>query len=186
MEDDQHSLSFRLQAETGEKKTAFELAFVAATTSTAVALLLQPLQGRNRDEASSSSASSRAPASDKARIERQAEHIKKLEASLASKRKAPDQPGQRGRGRGRGRGAGNGRGRGRGGGDDVMNITQAMATMTLKLPPGNTSGPPGDAICFNFNVGKCTRGVPGQRCATGWHVCCKPGCQQVHAMIAHR
>ena len=121
------------------------------------------------------------------RIDKQAAHIQRLEATIANnKRKYPDQPGQRGRGRGRGRGAGNGRGRGRGGGDDVMTLAQALSTMTLKLPSGNTSGPPGDDVCCRFNVGKCTRAVPGQWCPTGWHVCCKPGCQLAHAMINHR
>ena len=168
-------------------KTSFQLAFVAATTSTEVALLLQPLQGRSRDEASSSSATGRTSATDRQRIDKQSAHIQRLEATIANnKRKATDQPGQRGRGRGRGRGAGNGRGRGRGDGDGILTLTQAMATMTLNLPPGSSTGPPGDSICFNYNTGKCTQAVPGQRCRIGWHVCCKPGCQQAHTMISHR
>ena len=164
-------------------KTSFQLAFVAATTSTEVALLLQPLQGRSRDEASSSTTSVRAPPVDK-----QKARIQQLEATITNlnKRKTFDPPGQHGRGRGRGRGGGGGRGRGRGRGDGFMSLTEAMASMTLKLPAGTAVGSPGDPVCYNFNLGKCTRAVPGQRCPVGWHVCCKPGCQQAHTMANHR
>ena len=30
-----------------------------------------------------------------------------------------------------------------------------------------------DPICFNFNLGKCTRRMDGGRCEKGFHICCK-------------
>ena len=164
-------------------RTSFDIAFEAATTSTAVALLLQPLQGRNRDEPSSSSAAGKPPAEAQQRIVKQAARIQQLEATIANKRKDTS---QRGRGRGRGRGNRNVRGRGDGGGGEILSLSQSFATMTMKLPPGSPTGPPGDKICLGYNNGQCNKAVPGQKCPRGWRVCCKPGCQLAHTMVNHR
>ena len=41
--------------------------------------------------------------------------------------------------------------------------------------------PANKAICFNYNLGKCTR---GNKCRFA-HVCCKPGCYKPHPMTEH-
>jgi hypothetical protein len=45
----------------------------------------------------------------------------------------------------------------------------------------------GRSICFSFNLpGGCpTETARGARCAKGFHVCCKPACEQAHPLAEH-
>lgn len=41
-------------------------------------------------------------------------------------------------------------------------------------------------ICFSYNMAcGCTGATKGQRCRSGWHVCCRPGCTADHSATDH-
>lgn len=48
--------------------------------------------------------------------------------------------------------------------------------------PTNRDGEP---LCFNYNLAGCENAKPGQKCARGWHLCCKPFCLKPHALPDH-
>ena len=53
-------------------------------------------------------------------------------------------------------------------------IPEALKGMRSRTPANK-------AICFNYNLGKCTK---GSKCKFA-HECCKPGCYKPHPMSEH-
>ena len=59
--------------------------------------------------------------------------------------------------------------------DGTLPLDTEIARLHASLTPSNKP------ICFNFNLGKCTK---GSKCKFA-HVCCKPGCYKPHPMSEH-
>ena len=73
------------------------------------------------------------------------------------------------------RGKGDGKGKGAGG------KSNGTDNVPKPLRPGVGRLANGEPICFGFNMGDCSSGVPaGGRCSRGHHVCTRVGCQRAH------
>ena len=143
-----------------------------------VSLLLQPLPGRGRDDISASSSAAphgQQTAKQQNRAANQVARIQQMQATIAGMKRKDGGKGGKGRGKG-----------GKHNRQQHWQLPHVFLGKTVRLPTGTQLGTPGDAISFNFNFGFCCGGVPSQRCDKGWHVCAKPGCQQVHGMTNHR
>ena len=42
-----------------------------------------------------------------------------------------------------------------------------------------------ELICYDYNLAGCAKARPGESCAKGKHVCCKPGCFKAHSQRKH-
>ena len=55
--------------------------------------------------------------------------------------------------------------------------------MPLQLIGCKSHTQKGEPICYSFNLNNCTGKVERGRCPKGLHICCAPGCGQVHAAV---
>ena len=61
-------------------------------------------------------------------------------------------------------------------------VGKAPGSLTIKMPQGLEGGVPGtrngNAICFDYNLNKCSLPVTRGRCRKGLHICCFKGCNK--------
>ena len=59
----------------------------------------------------------------------------------------------------------------------------------IRLPPPLIGMSPttasGEPNCYDYNLKKCDKAAPGQRCSKGWHLCMRHGCGQAHSQLDH-
>ena len=59
---------------------------------------------------------------------------------------------------------------------------KSQGSLTIKMPQGLEGGVPGtrngNAICFDYNLSKCSLPVTRGRCRKGLHICCYKGCNK--------
>lgn len=65
----------------------------------------------------------------------------------------------------------------------------ARSSSSIKMPQellGQTAvTAANEPLCFSYNCNGCSKAAAGQRCAKGWHLCTKWGCQQPHSQREH-
>ena len=140
-----------------------------------VRLVLQPLQtGSSSKRRAESPEASRSESSDK-----QQKVIATLRGELASMRSKPSGPSSKGSG-------GKGSGKGKGKDKPARYVTDSpVSRMPRELIGMASRTNENDMICYDYNLGGCSKARPGESCPKGKHVCCRLGCFKAHSQRKH-
>ena len=134
-----------------------------------VLLVLQPLQTASTKRSAESPEPSRSDGSAK-----QQRVIDSLRGELASMRAKPTPSSSSGSG-----------GKSQGKGKGSKGKSAPMSRMPRELIGMASRTSENDMICYDYNLGGCTKARPGESCPKGKHVCCRLGCFKAHSQRKH-
>ena len=152
-----------------------EAALLVAMDSTEVRLYLQPLQGN--DKGSTASDSNKRKRGDGG------EEGQGSEKTVAKLRKTIE--GFQSTIRNLQSNASSGSGGAKGSGKKGENKPKSFIRLPFGLIGQSATNPKGRPICFDFNLGGCSKAKAGEKCERGWHVCSKPGCGKPEPQTTH-